>query len=167
MQQNRSETNILCYSYLDIGYLYSDTELIDESYSLYGVKLPVPRGQFPAPPVIPYDTTRSAEFGNLYLRFSQQFKQIYLDIFFVHFKRSFQTSNRACFFVNFTKLFCHNFIIFYKCIGSHFRLFWLISSASLFSIKDRFTYNNFILHSNQIASVCKSILSLQVLNIVF
>lgn len=55
---------------MDIGYLYSDTELIDESYSLYGVKLPVPRGQFPAPPVIPYDTTRSAEFGNLYLRFS-------------------------------------------------------------------------------------------------
>ncbi|XP_075211350.1 coiled-coil domain-containing protein AGAP005037 isoform X2 [Lycorma delicatula] len=38
----------------------SDTELIDESYSLYGVKLPVPRGQFPGPPVHPtYDTTRS------------------------------------------------------------------------------------------------------------
>uniref|UniRef100_A0A1B6EDV0 Actin interacting protein 3-like C-terminal domain-containing protein n=1 Tax=Clastoptera arizonana TaxID=38151 RepID=A0A1B6EDV0_9HEMI len=33
----------------------SDTELIDESYSLYGVKLPVPRGQFPAPA---YDATR-------------------------------------------------------------------------------------------------------------
>uniref|UniRef100_A0A1B6KQ65 Actin interacting protein 3-like C-terminal domain-containing protein n=1 Tax=Graphocephala atropunctata TaxID=36148 RepID=A0A1B6KQ65_9HEMI len=36
----------------------SDTELIDESYSLYGVKLPVPRGQFPAPAVVPYDSTR-------------------------------------------------------------------------------------------------------------
>ncbi|PSN30815.1 hypothetical protein C0J52_23364 [Blattella germanica] len=45
----------------------SDTELIDESYSLYGVKLPTagrsvvtpqPRGQFPAPAVVPYDATR-------------------------------------------------------------------------------------------------------------
>jgi hypothetical protein len=47
----------------------SDTELIDESYSLYGVKLPTagrpvvtpqPRSQFPAPAVVPYDTTRYA-----------------------------------------------------------------------------------------------------------
>ena len=47
----------------------SDTELIDESYSLYGVKLPTagrsvvtpqPRGQFPAPAVVPYDATRYA-----------------------------------------------------------------------------------------------------------
>ncbi|CAG2054152.1 unnamed protein product [Timema podura] len=43
----------------------SDTELIDESYSLYGVKLPAartvapqPRSQFPAPAVVPYDATR-------------------------------------------------------------------------------------------------------------
>jgi hypothetical protein len=45
----------------------SDTELIDESYSLYGVKLPTagrsvvtpqPRSQFPAPAVVPYDATR-------------------------------------------------------------------------------------------------------------
>ncbi|XP_039281035.1 coiled-coil domain-containing protein AGAP005037 isoform X6 [Nilaparvata lugens] len=40
----------------------SDTELIDESYSLYGVKLPVPRagGQFPPGPPVhpPYDATR-------------------------------------------------------------------------------------------------------------
>ncbi|XP_054270832.1 coiled-coil domain-containing protein AGAP005037 isoform X5 [Macrosteles quadrilineatus] len=36
----------------------SDTELIDESYSLYGVKPPFPRGQFPAPAVpTPYDAT--------------------------------------------------------------------------------------------------------------
>jgi hypothetical protein len=47
----------------------SDTELIDESYSLYGVKLPTagrsivtpqPRSQFPAPAVVPYDATRYA-----------------------------------------------------------------------------------------------------------
>ncbi|XP_067006011.2 coiled-coil domain-containing protein AGAP005037 isoform X4 [Anabrus simplex] len=43
----------------------SDTELMDESYSLYGVKLPTgrpvapqPRSQFPAPAVVPYDATR-------------------------------------------------------------------------------------------------------------
>lgn len=43
----------------EIGLCYSDTELIDESYSLYGVKLPVPRGQFPAPAIPSYDSTRS------------------------------------------------------------------------------------------------------------
>lgn len=43
---------------------YSDTELMDESYNLYGVKLaagPVPpRSPFapPAPVVPPYDVTR-------------------------------------------------------------------------------------------------------------
>ncbi|XP_031342577.1 coiled-coil domain-containing protein CG32809-like isoform X13 [Photinus pyralis] len=42
----------------------SDTELLDEQYSLYGVKLPSggPRGvrsQFPGPAAAPYDTTRA------------------------------------------------------------------------------------------------------------
>lgn len=47
---------------------HSDTELLDESYSLYGVKLPppggpravpAPRTQFPtAPTAVPYDATR-------------------------------------------------------------------------------------------------------------
>ncbi|XP_044727828.1 coiled-coil domain-containing protein AGAP005037 isoform X12 [Chrysoperla carnea] len=44
----------------------SDTELLDESYSLYGAKIPsggpravpAPRSQFPTPAAVPYDTTR-------------------------------------------------------------------------------------------------------------
>lgn len=43
---------------------FSDTELLDESYSLYGVKLTTgapraaPRTGFPPPAAVPYDTTR-------------------------------------------------------------------------------------------------------------
>lgn len=46
-----------------IEVIFSDTELIDESYSLYGVKIPpagpraAPRTQF-APASVPYDATR-------------------------------------------------------------------------------------------------------------
>ncbi|ENN79968.1 hypothetical protein YQE_03614, partial [Dendroctonus ponderosae] len=43
----------------------SDTELLDDSYSLYGVKVPggaaprtSPRPGFPAPAAVPYDATR-------------------------------------------------------------------------------------------------------------
>ena len=58
----------LTYQVTKIGLCYSDTELIDESYSLYGVKLPVPRGQFPAPAIPSYDSTRSG-FGIYYTNF--------------------------------------------------------------------------------------------------
>lgn len=43
---------------------FSDTELLDDSYSLYGVKLPpggpraAPRSGFPPPAAVPYDATR-------------------------------------------------------------------------------------------------------------
>jgi hypothetical protein len=59
----------VCVCVSHTAYVGSDTELIDESYSLYGVKLPTagrsvvtpqPRSQFPAPAVVPYDTTRYA-----------------------------------------------------------------------------------------------------------
>jgi len=59
----------VCVCVSHTAYVGSDTELIDESYSLYGVKLPTagrsvvtpqPRSQFPAPAVVPYDATRYA-----------------------------------------------------------------------------------------------------------
>lgn len=64
-----SQTNFthIPYLFLTLSTLYfpSDTELLDESYSLYGVKLPpggpraAPRAPFPPPAAIPpYDATR-------------------------------------------------------------------------------------------------------------
>lgn len=47
-----------------LAFFHSDTELLDDSYSLYGVKLPPggprpgPRAPFPPPAAVPYDATR-------------------------------------------------------------------------------------------------------------
>lgn len=56
----------MTYIFICIYICYSDTELIDESYSLYGVKLPVPRGQFPAPA---YDATRLGNGSHFVVKF--------------------------------------------------------------------------------------------------
>jgi len=65
----------VCVCVSHTAYVGSDTELIDESYSLYGVKLPTagrsvvtpqPRSQFPAPAVVPYDATRYAHLPRFY-----------------------------------------------------------------------------------------------------
>lgn len=54
---------IIKFNYVQYNFYYSDTELLEESFALYGVKLPpggprVARSTFQAASIPPYDATR-------------------------------------------------------------------------------------------------------------
>ena len=61
-----SRSKFLKHSKHFASIFFSDTELLDDSYSLYGVKLASggsrggPRSPFPPPAAVPYDATRYA-----------------------------------------------------------------------------------------------------------